>query len=144
MYKIYKLANNLYKMNIPFIPKVIKIFIRIIFGCVISYKTEIGEGTVLGYQGLAVVIHERAKIGKNCVISQGVTIGGTSKKQGVPIIGNNVYIGAGAKIIGPITIGDEVVIGANAVVTKDIPSRCVVVGTPAKIIKRDINITNYK
>lgn len=144
MYKIYKLANNLYKMNIPFIPKVIKIFIRIIFGCVISYKTEIGEGTVLGYQGLAVVIHERAKIGKNCVISQGVTIGGTSKKQGVPIIGDNVYIGAGAKIIGPITIGDEVVIGANAVVINDIPSRCVVAGIPARVIKREIDIKEYK
>lgn len=144
MYKIYKLANNLYKANIPFIPKVIKIFIRIIFGCVISYKTEIGEGTVLGYQGLAVVIHERAKIGKNCVISQGVTIGGTSKKHGVPVIGDNVYIGAGAKIIGPITIGDEVVIGANAVVVNDVPNRCVVGGIPAKIIKHDIDIVNYK
>lgn len=144
MYKIYKLANNLYKAKVPFIPKIIKICIRIIFGCVIPYKAEIGEGTVLGYQGLAIVIHERAKIGKNCVVSQGVTIGGTSKKYDVPSIGNNVYIGAGAKIIGPITIGDDVVIGANAVVVNDIPSRCVIGGIPAKIIKKDINIENYK
>lgn len=144
MYRIYKLSNKLYKMNIPIIPKLIKIFIRVVFSSVIPYKAEIGEGTILGYQGLGVVIHERSKIGKKCVISQGVTIGGTSKKYGVPVIGDNVYIGAGAKIIGPITIADEVVIAANAVVINDIPSRCVIGGIPAKIIKSEININDYK
>lgn len=144
MYKLYKISNSLYKINIPLIPKIIKIFIRIVFGAVIPYKAEIGKGTILGYQGLAVVIHERAKVGENCVISQGVTIGGTSKKYEVPIIGNNVYIGAGAKIIGPIIIGDNVVIGANSVVINNIPNNCVIAGIPAKIIKTDINIKNYK
>lgn len=144
MYRLYKLANILYKMKIPIIPKVIKVFIRIVFGCVISYKCEIGEGTVLGYQGLAVVIHERARIGKKCVISQGVTIGGTSKKYGVPIIGDNVYIGAGAKIIGPIIIGDNVVIGANSVVTSNIECNSIAVGVPARIIKENIDINQYK
>ena len=40
-------------------------------------------------------------------------------------------------MFGGITIGDNVIIGAGSVVTKDIPSNCVVVGNPARIIKQD-------
>lgn len=144
IYKIYRFSNKLYQKRIPLIPKILKVFIRIIYGCVLPYEAEIGEKTILGYQGLGIVIHPRAKIGKNCVISQGVTIGGTSKKYGVPEIGDDVYIGAGAKIIGPIKIGSNVVIGANSVVLNDIPQNCVAVGIPAKIIKSNINISDYK
>ncbi|WP_241901711.1 serine O-acetyltransferase [Vibrio cyclitrophicus] len=92
---------------------------------------------------MGVVIHDRVKMGSGCHIDQGVTIGGTSKKTNVPIIGNNVYIGAGAKVLGPITIGNEVVIGANSVVVSDIPDNCLVVGVPAKIIKREIFKSDY-
>ena len=51
-------------------------------------------------------------------------------------IGNDVWIGGSATILPGVTIGDRVVIGAGAVVTKDVPSDCVVGGNPAKIIKR--------
>ncbi|MEN8435447.1 serine acetyltransferase [Clostridium septicum] len=144
IYKLYSISRKLYEKKIPIIPKLIKGLIRIVFSCVIPFTAKIGEGTKIGYQGLGVVIHANSIIGTNCAISQGVTIGGTSKKKGVPIIGNNVYIGAGAKIIGPITIGDNVVVGANAVVLKDVPSGCVVVGIPAKIIKTNILMSDYK
>ena len=49
----------------------------------------IGGGTKFAYGGIAVVIHARAVIGKNCVIGQCVTIGGRSKHYAVPIIGDN-------------------------------------------------------
>ncbi len=51
-------------------------------------------------------------------------------------IGNNVYLGCNTVITRPVTIGDNVIIGAGSVVTKDIPSNCLVVGVPAKIIRR--------
>ena len=54
-----------------------------------------------------------------------------------PIIGDNVTVGANVVIIGGIKIGNNVVIGAGAVVTKSIPDDCVVVGNPARIIKRN-------
>jgi serine O-acetyltransferase len=77
------------------------------------------------------------------MIGQCVTIGGKSGWYEVPIIGNNVEINAGARILGPVKVGDNVVIGANAVVTKDVPSNCVVAGVPAKIIARNIDISRY-
>ena len=50
-------------------------------------------------------------------------------------VGNNVLIGYRAIIMPGVTIGDNVVIGAGSVVTREIPSNCVAVGTPAKPIK---------
>jgi acetyltransferase-like isoleucine patch superfamily enzyme len=44
-------------------------------------------------------------------------------------------IGAGAVILPGITIGEEAMIGAGSVVTKDVPSRAVVVGNPARIVR---------
>lgn len=58
------------------------------------------------------------------------------KSKGNIMIGNNVWIGDKATILGGVTIGDNVIIGAGSVVTNDIPSNCVAVGSPAKIAKR--------
>lgn len=143
VYYLYFIAKILSKFHIPLLPKIIQIFIRIFFGCYIPYRANIGKNTILGYGGIGIVIHDRCVIGENCVINSGVTIGGTSHKYEVPIIGNNVLIGSGAKIIGAVVIGNNVVIGANAVVTKDIPDNCLAVGIPAKIIKENINIKDY-
>lgn len=75
-------------------------------------------------------------IGKNCNISQGVTLGQANrgKNTGYPTLGDNVYIGPGAKIVGAVKIGNDVAIGANCVVTHDIPDHAVVVGVPGKVI----------
>ncbi len=141
----YKIAFFLMQIHIPLLPDILnKIFVRILFGCYIGLGAKIGKGTVLGYGGLGVVIHHRSIIGKNVIIHPGVAIGGTSKKYEVPIIGDNCIISSGAKVIGPINIGNNCIIGANAVVLTNIPDNCIVVGIPAKIIKRDINIFDYR
>ena len=139
----YRLAHSLWKCRVPFLPKLIQYGVRIVYACQIPAEVELGEGTVLGYEGLGIVFHPRVRTGKNCVISQGVTLGGTSRKLDVPILGDNVYLGAGAKVLGPVTIGDDVVIGANAVVVSDIPSGSLAVGVPAKIIKSGIKMSDY-
>jgi len=74
LYNLYKFANNLGKLHIPILPQVITYLMRIIFGCYIPHTCKIGEGTKFGYGGLCVVIHGRSEIGKNCLISQGVTL----------------------------------------------------------------------
>ena len=104
-------------------------------GGVVPYQCQIGKGTVFAYQALGVVLHKRAVLGEGCRIQQNVTIGGTSGKEDVPVLGNRVQVGAGAMVLGPIHVGDNAIIGANAVVTKDIPANAVVAGVPAKIIR---------
>ncbi len=141
----YRIAFYLMQIHIPLLPDIFnKIFVRILFGCYIGLGAKIGKGTVLGYGGLGVVIHHRSTIGKNVIINTGVTLGGTSKKYEVPTIGDNCIISTGAKIIGSVNIGNNCIVGANAVVLTDIPDNCVVVGIPAKIIKRNINIFDYR
>ena len=78
-----------------------------------AVRCQIGESSELGYGGIAVVIHERAQIGRHVMISPCVTIGGRSGIPGVPIIEDDVFIGAGAKILGDVTIGRGATIGAN-------------------------------
>lgn len=105
------------------------------FGIGIPFETEIGSGFFIGHFG-CIFVHPDCRIGKNCNISQGVSIGVSNRgaKKGCPTIGDNVYIGPGAKIFGAVTIGNHAAIGANCVVTKDVPDHAVVVGIPAKII----------
>jgi serine acetyltransferase len=76
-----------------------------------------------------------AVIGKNCNLSQGVTLGvsGRGDRRGAPTLGNRVYIAANAVVAGKITIGDDVVIGACTVVTSSVPPRTVVAGNPAQV-----------
>ena len=105
------------------------------YGITIPFTSQIGAGIYIGHFG-TIVVSSLAKIGKNCNISQGVTIGKAHRglRAGYPVIGNNVYIGPGAKVIGKISIGDNVAIGANCVVIDDVPANSVVVGVPGKIV----------
>jgi serine O-acetyltransferase len=105
------------------------------FGIGIQIVTNIGPGFYIGHFG-CIFVHPFCKIGKNCNLSQGVTVGSANrgKNKGYPTIGDNVYIGPGAKIIGAVTVGNFAAIGANCVVTKDIPDNAVVVGVPGRVI----------
>lgn len=91
-----------------------------------------------------IVISNKARIGKNAVIHQQVTIGLRYPGGEAPVIGDNVFIGAGAKILGGIKVGDGAVVGANAVVLDDIPPDCVAVGVPARIAKHISDRDVYK
>jgi acetyltransferase-like isoleucine patch superfamily enzyme len=55
--------------------------------------------------------------------------------KGPVLIEDNVWIGDKATILSGVTIGKGAIVGANSVVTKDVPPRTVVAGSPAKIIK---------
>lgn len=96
---------------------------------------EIGGGWVLMH-GFGVVLNGGAKIGRNCTMYHGVTIGVANDLEKMPVIGDDVFIGADAKILGGVHIGNHVKIGAGAIVVEDVPDNCTVVGPKAKIIQR--------
>lgn len=56
-------------------------------------------------------------------------------------IGKRCFIGSKAVIMAGVTLGDEVVVGTGAIVTKDVPSHCVVAGNPARILRKNIRTT---
>lgn len=118
------------------------------YGISIPYKTKIGYGLKVNHFS-GIIINSNSTIGDNVTICQGVTIGNNEIMNDVksPIIQDCVYIAPGAKIIGNIVIGDNAIVGANSVVVKDIPSKKIVGGIPAKIIKdnpRDDVKNQYK
>lgn len=85
-----------------------------------------------------IVINGGAKIGRNCTILHGVTIGSVrGPKGGVPTIGDNVVIATGSAVIGNVSVGNNVMIGAHSLVLQDIPDSAVVVGNPARIVSMD-------
>ncbi len=103
---------------------------------------EIHPGAKIGRRffidhGTGVVIGETAEIGDDCVIYQGVTLGGTGKDHGKrhPTLGNNVLVGAGAKVLGPFKIGDNSNVAAGSVVLNAIPENATAVGAPARVVK---------
>ena len=104
----------------------------------IPYPVTIGKGFNFVHFG-RVIIAPSVKIGDNCNIFTGVTIGSTTRqgrrsRGGVPTIGSEVWVGPNAVIVGSITIGDNVLIAANSYVNFDVPSNSIVIGNPGKII----------
>ncbi|MFA6549093.1 MAG: serine O-acetyltransferase [Candidatus Margulisiibacteriota bacterium] len=135
---IHRFAHVLYKLKIPFFPRLISQIMRLFTLIEIHPGAQIGKRFFIDH-GNGVVIGETTIIGSDVTIYQGVTLGGTGKEKGKrhPTIGNDVVIGAGAIILGNITIGDGARIGAGAVVTKSVPPDTTVVGNPSWIVKQD-------
>ena len=109
---------------------------RHITGVEIHPAAQIGKHFFIDH-AMGVVIGETAIVGDNCVLYQGVTLGGTGNETGKrhPTLGNNVMVGSGAKVLGPFTVGDNARIAAGAVVLSAVPEDCTAVGVPAHVVR---------
>jgi len=113
---------------------------------------SIADGTFLGHN-CTLTIANRLDIGRHCLIASGVRVAdfdghpidAVQRRRGdfvtadrvLPVsIGDDVWIGNGATILKGVTLGDRSIIGTRAVVTHSVPADCIVVGNPAKIVKR--------
>ncbi len=134
---LHRIAHPLYKAGIPLIPRLISHFSRFLTGVEIHPGATIGPGFFIDH-GMGVVIGETTEIGKEVMLFQGVTLGGTGshKEKRHPTLGNNVIVGAHATVLGPITIGERSKIGAGSVVVHSVPPGSTVVGIPGKVLKR--------
>ncbi len=106
-------------------------------GCLIE-PNSIDEGLNIAHIG-GIIINGNVKIGKNFSIRPYSVIGNKAdgKNKEIPIIGDNVSVGCNCSIIGNVRIGSNVVIGAGSVVISDVPDNCIVVGNPARVVKKN-------
>ena len=126
---VYRLAHELYGLNVPMIPRIMTEYAHSLTGIDIHPGASIGDHFFIDH-GTGIVIGETTVIGKYVKIYQGVTLGGLSTRGGQslrgkkrhPTIEDNVTIYAGASILGGDTVvGKNSVIGANAFITTSIP-----------------------
>ncbi len=135
---MYRIAHQLHKNKYYTTARALSQLAKFLTGIEIHPGATIGKGLFIDH-GTGVVIGETAEIGDNCILYQGVTLGGTGKGKGKrhPTLGNNVMVGCGAKVLGPFRIGDNVKIAANAVVLEEIPDNSTAVGAPARVVRRN-------
>jgi serine O-acetyltransferase len=128
---VYRIANKLYSLGVPLLPRIMAEYAHSVTGIDIHPGAEIGKGFVIDH-GTGVVIGETTVIGDNVRIYQGVTLGALSlpknageklrNKKRHPTIQEDVIIYSGATILGGDTvIGARSVIGGNVWLTKSIP-----------------------
>ena len=131
---IHRIAHSLYKLNVPYIPRIMSEHAHSKTGIDIHPGATIGEYFFIDH-GTGVVIGETTVIGNNVRIYQGVTLGALSlgrgnKLKGLkrhPTIGNNVIIYAGASILGGETvIGNNVTIGSNSYILESVQDNTIV------------------
>lgn len=125
----HRLANLLFTLNIPYLPRIISELAHSQTGIDIHPGATIGEYFAIDH-GTGVVIGETCIIGKKVTIYQGVTLGAKSfryDEEGTPlnlprhpIIEDNVTIYSNATVLGRITIGHDTIIGGNVWVTESV------------------------
>ena len=132
----HRVAHWLYLRRCYFLARWLSQHVRKKTGIEIHPGATIGRRLVIDH-GMGVVIGETTEIGDDCILYQGVTLGGTGKDQGKrhPTIGNNVLIDSGARVLGPFAVGDNARIAAGAVVLSAVPPNCTAVGVPARIAR---------
>jgi serine O-acetyltransferase len=104
-------------------------------GISIPKSVEVGPGLRIYHFG-NVFVHAGAKIGANCTLRQGVTIGNRHEGGPVPVLEDDVDLGAYAQVLGGVRLGRGARIGAMSVVLSDVPPGETAVGIPARVIER--------
>ena len=145
---VYRIAHELYKMKVPFIPRIMTEHAHSKTGIDINSGAVIGKYFFMDH-GTGIVIGETTIIGDYVKLYQGVTLGALSTRGGQhlagvkrhPTIGDRVTIYSNATVLGGETvIGADSVIGGGAFITSSIPEKTRVSVTPPELaIKNDTN-----
>jgi serine O-acetyltransferase len=126
---VQRLAHELYRLNVPLLPRTMTEFAHARTGIDIHPGAQLGKGLFIDH-GTGVVIGETCVIGRRVKIYQGVTLGALAPAAGQelrgkrrhPSIGDEVTLYAGATILGGDThIGDRSTIGGNVFLTQSVP-----------------------
>jgi serine O-acetyltransferase len=132
----YRVAHRLWLWRVPVLPRLVSHFGRFFTGIEIHPGAQIGRRVFIDH-GMGVVIGETTIVGDDCLIYQGVTLGGTSLSPGKrhPTLEANVVVGSGAKVLGNITLGAYTRVGSGSVVIKSSPPHSTIVGIPGRNVE---------
>jgi serine O-acetyltransferase len=142
----HRLAHELYRLEVPLLPRMMSELAHAITGIDIHPGAQIGERFFIDH-GTGVVIGETAIIGQRVRLYQGVTLGASRfprAEDGTlikgqprhPIIEDDVVIYAGATVLGRIIIGHGSTIGGNVWVTQSVSAGSHI--TQAKVRHEDM------
>lgn len=136
---LFRLSSLLAHTPLRPLAFVLRMFGVVWCGAEIHPDAQIGPGLFLMHS-TGVVIGGGVRLGADCRIGQGVTLGELGRGSrdasfASPTVGHHVTIGAHAVVLGGCRIGDGAVIGANSVVTRDVPAGATVAGAPARVIR---------
>jgi acetyltransferase-like isoleucine patch superfamily enzyme len=108
-------------------------------------RISIGDHSFINY-GTSISAYKHVEIGRHCLIGHYTLIldrneHGVEHRELAPppvpvMIGDHVWIGSRVIILPGISIGHHSVIGAGSVVTEDVAANCLVVGNPARVVRR--------
>jgi serine O-acetyltransferase len=132
----HRLAHGLYRRDHLLTARLVSHVNRLLTGIEIHPGAQIGRRVFIDH-GMGVVIGETAEVGDDCLLYQGVVLGGTSntKEKRHPTLHRGVTVGSHACILGPIEIGAGARVGAGSVVVKPVPDEATVVGVPGRIVQ---------
>jgi len=132
----HRVAHALWRWRVPLLPRLLSHLTRFLTGIEIHPGATIGRRVFIDH-GMGVVIGETAVVGDDCLLYQGVTLGGTSLAHGKrhPTLEEHVVVGAGAKVLGDIRLGRHTRVGSGSVVIKSTPPHSTVVGIPGHVLE---------
>jgi serine O-acetyltransferase len=147
---VYRLANQLYKLDVPFIPRMMSEWAHKQTGIDIHPGATIGDHFFIDH-GTGVVIGETTEIGDHVKIYQGVTLGALSfptdadgniirRMKRHPTIEDRVVIYASATILGGKTvIGHDSVVGSSVWLTRSVdPHTTVMLEKPSLRMRNEV------
>lgn len=143
---VYRYAHALYKLNVPYIPRIMTEYAHGKTGIDINPGAEIGKYFCIDH-GTGIVVGETTVIGNHVKIYQGVTLGALSTRKGQelsgvkrhPTIEDNVVIYSNTTILGGETvIGENSVIAGNTFITTSIPANTKVASTMPELNTREL------
>jgi acetyltransferase EpsM len=141
-----QIANQFKKYSISFVNAIHP-------SAVVVPTANLGEGNMIGAAtvvnsnaqvGNHVIINTAAVIEHDCILADGVTVSPGSQIGDRVIINRAAFISTGAIVLPRISIGEEAIIGAGSVVTKDVPAKVLVRGTPARICEEINEFFDWK